>query len=41
MQRIIQVWTWRIAYRNGSLTDWLDTLGGAYVTEQTTELFRA
>jgi hypothetical protein len=31
---------WRVNYRNGALTDWLDTLGGAYVTEQTTELSR-
>lgn len=31
---------WRVSYRNGALTDWLDTLGGAYVTEQTTELYR-
>lgn len=31
---------WHVNYRDGSFVDWLDTLGGAYVTEQTTELYR-
>ena len=31
---------WRVNYRDGAFIDWLDTLGGAYVTEQTTELYR-
>lgn len=31
---------WRVSWRDGAFVDWLDTLGGAYVTEQTTELYR-
>jgi hypothetical protein len=31
---------WHIAYRNGSLMDWLDSLGGQYVTETKTRVFR-
>ena len=30
----------RVVHRNGANSDWLDALGGAYVTEQTTELYR-
>lgn len=31
---------WHIAYRNGALVDWLDSLGGQYVTETKTKVFR-
>lgn len=31
---------WRVNYRDGVLIDWLDTLGGTYIAETTTELYR-
>ena len=31
---------WRVNYRDGVLVDWVDTLGGEYVADTTTELYR-